>query len=91
MIEPNIDIIIILIMIPIINNIIMAGIDASAHFIIKDTIEPKGISISAIFTEGVFSEVLLSIDSGDSIKKFKNIINNRGNTISPIINFLTKP
>tara|TARA_Y100000590_G_C15713605_1_gene1011132 strand:- start:1281 stop:1505 length:225 start_codon:yes stop_codon:yes gene_type:complete len=66
-IEPNIEIIIILMRIPIIDNIIIAGIDAKAHFIIKDTIDPKGISISCIFTEGVFSGFLLLCNSEDDI------------------------
>ena len=74
MIEPNIEIIIILIRIPIIDKIIIAGIDANAHFIIKDTIDPKGISISCIFTEGVFSDLLLSGSSLDNIGKFKQMI-----------------
>ena len=40
---------IILIIRPIIKRIIIAGMDANTHFIINDTIEPKGISKSVIF------------------------------------------
>ena len=69
--DPNIDIIIMLIMITITDNIIIAGIDANAHFIIKDTMEPKGISISCTFTEDIFSELLFSGSSLDGIGKFK--------------------
>ena len=53
MIDPKIEKSAILTANPITNRIIIAGIDANAHFIKKETIDPKGISKSIIFIDWI--------------------------------------